>query len=116
MKIFFWSDGDYSAILDDVVSCGADGFGIEPMMDLGKIVKKYAGKKFIVGNVNTQILTFKGEAEIDQEVRWCLSVARDTPGYFICASGSLPYNMPVQNACTYLSLVDKYRQQTRDAS
>jgi hypothetical protein len=112
IKILYWSDGDYSAVLDDILACGADGFMIEPMIDLVAMVDRYGGSKFIVGNANSAILSFGTEAEVEAEVRRCVETAGRFPGYFLCATGSITHTMPAANVEAYFRSVAQYRDRS----
>lgn len=105
IPILFWSDGDYSAVLDDVMACGADGFVLEPMMDLEEAVRRYGGKKFIVGNANSTILTLADPEAVRAEVSRCISSGGECPGYFLCATGSITHTMPLENIEAYFAAV-----------
>ena len=105
----FRSDGDYSLLLDDILNCGADGFMIEPMIDLEPLAKKYGDEKFIVGNVNSTILSFGSPAEVEAEVQRCVNAAGKYPGYFLCATGSITNSMPMENIDTYFDCVSRSR-------
>lgn len=109
IKILYWSDGDYSAVLDDILACGADGFMIEPMIDLAAMAQRYGGSKFIVGNANSAVLSFGTEAEVEAEVRRCVEAAGRCPGYFLCATGSITHTMPLSNIEAYFAAVARYR-------
>jgi len=40
-RIFFISDGDITPLIDDLIEAGADGFMIEPFVDLKWLTTKY---------------------------------------------------------------------------
>ncbi len=58
IRVCFVSDGDYSAVLPDLVALGFHGFLINPNMDLAAIARAYGRDHFLVGNVDTAVLTF----------------------------------------------------------
>ncbi len=107
IKIKFVSDGNIDLVADDVFEAGADGIFLERYSSLEKMVEKYGDKKFFMGNIDTNILTYGGKKEIWAEVERCTRVAKDCPGYFYCASGHIPYNVPVENAMTYFEACKK---------
>ncbi|MFB0517244.1 MAG: uroporphyrinogen decarboxylase family protein, partial [Candidatus Neomarinimicrobiota bacterium] len=109
IKVIFCSDGNYGPLIDDIAAAGADGFIIEPSVDLQTVVGKYGGRKAIIGNVDTKVLTFEGEKEIEAEVRRCVSTAGHHPGFFINAVGGIPHNIPLKNVEAYFAACRKYR-------
>ena len=109
IKIIFCSDGNYGPLIDDIAAAGADGFIIEPSVDLQTVVGKYGGRKAIIGNVDTKVLTFEGEKEIEAEVKRCVSTAGHHPGFFINAVGGIPHNIPLKNVEAYFAACRKYR-------
>ncbi len=112
LKIAFVSDGDYTPVLPDLVALGFDGLMINPCMNLGDIARRFGGRVFLMGNVNTSILTFGRQEDVVREVRRCLDEARPAAGHFIRAGGDLPHNIPLENIRTYFDIADKLSRQT----
>jgi len=100
-KVLFVCDGNYTSFVDDVAACGNAGFWMETFTDLKYVTEKYGKTHFIIGNVDTRILTFASRAEIRAEVHRCMEAGKECPGYFLCASGHIPPNVPVENALYY---------------
>jgi len=99
--------------VDDVFEAGADGVIVEPSTDMRHIAERYGDSKVIVGNVDLRTLTFKGEAEIAEEVRRCVQTAGHCPGYFINVTGSIPDNVPIGNLEAYFDACRKYGKRPR---
>ncbi len=97
-KILFTSDGNYTQYVDDIAAAGADGFVFEPMTDLEYVVRRYGRTHVIIGNADTRILTFGGRQEVYDEVKRCLDLGRDCPGYFFAVGNHIPANVPIENA------------------
>jgi hypothetical protein len=110
IKIVFVSDGKYEDVYEDLVNVGADGFQIEPSNSLEKIVDKYGGRKIIIGNVNPVILTMGTPIQVEDEVKRCIKIAGDVPGYFLSCMGGLPHNIPIENVEAYFKAAKKYRE------
>lgn len=100
-RLAFVSDGDYTEVLDDLVALGFDGFIINYNMDLGMIARRIGQDHFLVGNVDTKILTLGRPEDVVAEVRRCIDDARPCAGHFIKATGDLPHNIPLDNIRTY---------------
>jgi len=105
--VLFCSDGNFDEFVDDIADAGADGFFIEPLTDMERIVEKYGQTKVIVGNVDTRILTFGTKDDVRRDVERCAALGRGCPGYFFAVGNHIPPNVPVDNALYYLELIDK---------
>jgi len=97
-KVLFCSDGDYTEFVDDLVAAGAQGFIFEPLTSLEYIVPRYGQTHVIIGNADTRILTFGTKGAIRDEVKRCMELGRDCPGYFFAVGNHIPHNVPVENA------------------
>ncbi|HUT24993.1 MAG TPA: uroporphyrinogen decarboxylase family protein [Sumerlaeia bacterium] len=100
-KIMFVCDGNYTPFLDDVAACGNHGFWFEIFTDLEAVARKFGQTHFIIGNVDCRVLTFGSKADIRAEVERCMALGKPCPGYFLCVSGHIPPNVPVENALYY---------------
>ncbi len=102
LKVAFVSDGDYSAVLNDLVSVGFDGFVINsPAMDLGEISQKLGDRAFLAGGIDTNVLTLGQPDDVRKEVRDCLEKTRPARGFFMHSGGDLPHNIPLENMRAY---------------
>ncbi len=102
IRICFVSDGDYSAVLPDLVALGFHGFLINPNMDLHEIALAYGADHFLVGNVDTAVLTFGTEEDVRREVARVVEEGRPCAGHFVKAMGDLPHNIPLANMRAYV--------------
>jgi len=108
IRVIFCSDGDVTQIVDDIARAGADGFILEECSDLGYIAGKYGLEKIIVGGVDIGVLTYGSVGDVVEEVKKCLRIAGECPGYFINVSGSIPDNVPMENLEAYFEACRKY--------
>ncbi|MEM2931068.1 MAG: uroporphyrinogen decarboxylase family protein [Thermoproteota archaeon] len=108
IRVLFCSDGDVTPIVDDIARAGADGFILEECSDLSCIVEKHGSKKIIVGGVDIGVLTYGSVEDVVNEVKRCLRIAGECPGYFINVSGSIPDNVPIENLEAYFEACRKY--------
>ncbi len=97
-KVMFCSDGNYTEYVDDIAAAGADGFIFEPTTDLEYICRTYGRTHAIVGNADCRILTFGTPDEVRAEVKRCMDLGRDCPGFFFAVGNHIPPNVPVENA------------------
>jgi hypothetical protein len=108
IKVLFCSDGNFTEFVDDLAEAGADGFIFEPITDLDYVVKHYGQTHVIVGNADCRILMFGTDDDIRAEVRRCLDLGRDCPGYFFAVGNHIPDNIPVERVAlcldTYFAL------------
>lgn len=101
IRVCFVSDGDYTPMLPDLAALGFHGFFINPNMNLGEIACAYGRDHFLVGNVDTAVLTFGREEDVCAEVARCVEEARPCAGHFLKAMGDLPHNIPLENIRAY---------------
>jgi len=97
-KVLFTSDGTYTEFVDAIAAAGADGFVFEPTTDLEAVCAKYGQTHVIIGNADCRILTFGTPDEVRAEVKRCLDLGRDCPGYFFAVGNHIPPNIPIANA------------------
>jgi hypothetical protein len=113
IKVIWHSDGNIMPVLDDAIECGFDG--IDPLertagMDIGDIRKKYGKKLILVGNVDSQVLTFGNEAEVRKAVRECILAADAGGGHFVQSdAGQIMPDVPVGNVIAYIDEVRKFK-------
>ena len=107
-KVLFTSDGNYSEFIDDIVACGVDGFVLEPTTDMKYMAEKYGKTHVIVGNADTRILLSGTKDDIEAEVRRCMDIGKDCPGFFMAVGNHIPANTPVENALYYNAMYEKY--------
>ena len=100
-KIVFVSDGNYGELVHDLFALGIDGVMVDNYVELEPILSAYGGKKVVVGNVDTRILTQGDGEDVRREVKRCMDLGKRYPGYFIKASGDLPQNIPLRNIQCY---------------
>jgi hypothetical protein len=101
IRVCFVSDGDYSILLPDLVALGFHGFLVNPNMDLNAIARAYGQDHFLVGNVDTAVLTFGTQDDVRREVQRCIADAQPCAAHFIKAMGDLPHNIPLANMQAY---------------
>lgn len=107
-RILFTSDGNYTEFMQDIAECGVHGFVFEPCMDLEQICSQYGKTHVLVGNADTRILLMGNKEDIRQEVKRCIDLGRDCPGYFMAVGNHIPANTPIENALWYNEFYEKY--------
>jgi uroporphyrinogen-III decarboxylase len=88
---------------------------VNPNMNLGEVARRFGERVFLMGNVNTVVLTFGTPEDVVQEVRRCLEEARPCAGHFIRAGGDLPHNIPVGNLRAYFEAAAELGRRTGQA-
>jgi hypothetical protein len=106
-RILFTSDGDYSEFIDDIASCGVNGFVMEPMTDMRYVAEKYGQSHVFIGNADTRILLSGTKEDIEREVRRCMDIGKPCPGFFMAVGNHIPPNTPVDNALYYNEVYEK---------
>lgn len=97
-KVLFTSDGNYTQFLDELSAAGAQGFIFEPLTDLETVVRKFGKTHVIMGNADCRVLTFGDREATRKEVKRCMDLGRDCPGYFFAVGNHIPPNVPIENA------------------
>ncbi len=110
IPIIFCSDGQVTPIIDDVFKAGADGFIFEPYVDLEWLAKRWGGRKILIGNADTRVLTGGTPDDSRREAERCARIAGDLPGYFLNAGGQLPHTIPWRNLKAYLDACQSLRK------
>jgi uroporphyrinogen-III decarboxylase len=100
-KILFTSDGDYTMFLDDIAEAGVHGLVMEPLTDMRLAAERYGQKLVLVGNADTRILLEGSRDAIRAEVKRCIDIGRDCPGFFMAVGNHIPPNTPVESALFY---------------
>jgi uroporphyrinogen-III decarboxylase len=97
-KVLFCSDGDFTEFVDDLAAAGAEGFIFEPLTNLETVCRKYGRTHVIMGNADCRILTFGSTDDARAEVKRCMDLGRDCPGFFFAVGNHIPPNIPIENA------------------
>lgn len=103
IPIIFTSDGDCSMFMDDVFSAGADGFNFEYLVNLETVASNHPDK-ILIGNLNNATIANGPTQKIEKEVRRCIEIGRDVPGFVVNVGGGLTHQIPVENLNFYLEL------------
>lgn len=107
-KIMFTSDGNFDEFVDDVANCGVNGFIIEPLTDMKYIADKYGQTHVIIGNADTRIMMFGSKEDIENEVKRCIDIGKNSPGFFMAIGNQISPNTPIKNLLYYNEFYEKY--------
>ncbi|MBQ4353931.1 MAG: hypothetical protein IJC71_03460 [Clostridia bacterium] len=99
--IMFTSDGNYTEFIDDIADCGVNAFVMEPMTDMAYIAEKYGKTHAFVGNADTRILLDGDKDDIFREVKRCMDIGKNCPGFIMSVGNHIPANTPVDNCMWY---------------
>jgi hypothetical protein len=100
-RLVFTSDGDYTLFFDDIVEAGAHALVMEPMCDMAGFAERYGKTHGFIGNADTRILLSGTRPQIRDEVRRCVEIGRECPGFIMAVGNHIPPNTPVENALYY---------------
>lgn len=106
-KLIFTSDGNYTQFIDDIAASGVHGFVLEPMTDMAYIAEKYGKTHVFIGNADTRILLEGSKESIYNEVKRCIDIGKNYPGFFMAVGNQIPSNTPVENAIYYNEVYEK---------
>ena len=107
--ILYFSDGDFTSVLDDLDDVGFDGYVFEPQMDLRYMLERYGGRRVVCGNADVRVLTLGTPDDVRADVDRCLAAGRGVPGFVMSTTGALPQNIPIENIRTYFDYLDMKR-------
>jgi uroporphyrinogen decarboxylase len=108
-KIAFVSDGDYTPMIPDLVSLGYDGFIVNNNMHLGELSRTIGADHFLIGNVDTSILTFGTPDDVRREVKRCIEQGKGCAGHIMKATADLPHNIPLPNIRAYFEATGRLK-------
>jgi hypothetical protein len=100
-KILLHSDGDLTAILDDIVACGVDALNpIEPTTanpnyDIFKLAPQYKSKITLVGNISPQLMSTGTKEEVIAYAKRLLLELGPGGGYIFSSGHSVNPSIPV---------------------
>ncbi len=103
--ILYTSDGSYTEFIDDIAGCGINGFVLEPTTDMAYMAKQYGKTHSFQGNADTRILLNGTKEEIYAEVKRCMDIGKQYPGFFMTVGNHIPSNTPVDAALYYDEVV-----------
>jgi len=106
-KILFTSDGNYTEFVDDIADCGVNCFVLEPLTDMQYIADRYGKTHSFIGNADTRILLSGTKEDIYNEVKRCMDIGKNCPGFIMAVGNHIPANTPV-DSCLYYN--DFYMQ------
>lgn len=109
-KIIFTSDGTFTQFVDDLADAGVHGFVLEPTTDMNYIAEKYGRTHVFIGNADTRILLRGTKEDIYNEVKRCVDIGKNCPGFFMAVGNHIPANTPVENALYYNEVFEKLRK------
>jgi len=107
-KVLFTSDGNFTEFIDDIAACNVDGFVMEPLTDMKYIAEKYGKTHSFVGNADTEKLLNGSFEDIENEVKRCIEIGKNCPGFFMAVGNHIPSNTPLENALYYNECYEKY--------
>ena len=109
IKVILVSDGNYSAIADDIIAAGADGLFSEPLVDIATLVEKYGADKVLIGGGDTPLLTTGTPDDVIADVSSKMAIAAKAPHYCFMAAGGTPQNCPLENVSAFFETFTKLR-------
>ena len=100
-KLIFTSDGNFTQFIDDIADCGVHGFVLEPCTDMAYIAEKYGKTHSFIGNADCRVLLSGTREDIRAEVKRCMDIGKDCPGFFMAVGNHIPANTPAENVLYY---------------
>ena len=110
IKVLYCADGNFNDYIDDVIEAGADGLIFEPLTSLDYVVEKYGKTHVIMGNADCRILMLGNKEDIYKEVKRCIDLGRNCPGYFFVFGNHIPNKIPIDNIYYMFEVFEKLRK------
>lgn len=102
-KVLFCSDGTFDMFMEDIASCGADGFIFEPTNNLDYVVERFGKTHCIVGSkVDCRTMTFGTWEQVKAEIDATLALARKCPGFMWAVGNHIPANVTDEMCDNYI--------------
>ena len=71
------------------------------MSDMALFAHRYGRTHAFVGNADTRVLLLGTKQDIYNEVKRCMDIGRQYPGFIMAVGNHIPANTPVGNALYY---------------
>ena len=71
------------------------------------VAEKYGKTHVFIGNADTRALLNGTKEDIYAEVKRCMDIGKDCPGFFMAVGNHIPSNTPVENAIYYNEVYEK---------
>ena len=106
----FHSDGNLTAVLDDLVDLGIAGLHpVEPAaMDIRALQRRYGKRLCLVGNVDVHTLGAGTPAQVEAEVLGLLRDVAPAGGYILSSGNSLASYCRVENIRVMVEAISRY--------
>lgn len=112
IPVFFHTDGDLRAVMDDIVGCGFDGLqSLQPTanMDLRSIKENYGDKLCLMGNIDiNELLPFGTVEEVKKAVRETIDIGIKGSGFILSTCNILTRDIPIENARAMYETAENY--------
>jgi uroporphyrinogen-III decarboxylase len=63
-----------------------------------------------MGNADCRILQFGTREDIEREIKRCIDLGRNCPGYFMLTSNHIPNGIPLENVDFYFETFERMRK------
>jgi uroporphyrinogen decarboxylase len=106
----FHSDGNLTAVLDDLVDLGIAGLHpIEPgAMDIRALKRRYGKRLCLIGNVNVHTLGAGTPAQVEAEVAGLLRDVAPGGGYMLSSGNSLASYCRIENIRAMVGTMERF--------
>lgn len=106
----YHTEGNFLPLLPDLLTLGMNGFqALQPgPIDIAKFKQDWGDKLILHGNIDLDVLGRASEEEVEETVRYTISVAAPGGGYIISAAGGLPDYVKPENVRAMGRAIEKY--------
>jgi hypothetical protein len=109
IPVMFMTDGNFSAVAQDLVEAGADGFFLDrPCMDLAALANPCGPDLIYFTGPAPATMTVGTPADVRREIRELAEVGRDLPRFFFHMPGGFTHTMPLANVVAFYEACREY--------
>ena len=108
---FLHTCGNVNEAVDDLIEAGWDclqPLEVKAQMDVIRLKKAYGDRLALMGGIDVRVMAEGTEAEIEEEVRSKLTVAKEHGGYLYHSDHSVPDNVSFARYQRVMELVHQY--------
>ena len=106
--ITFHICGYLDPVMEDIQSTGIDGISIDEQSSLEKMLAVAANQTVVIGNVSPALFVSGSEKDIEDAVKRCLVMAKNSKRYILGSGCAVPPQAPLKNLKAFMAAAEKF--------
>ena len=102
-KAMFVSDGNYIDLVEDLLAAGAEGFYVDHSVDVQEMMRKCAGRAFVISTFDQRVLATGDEDAVGQHALQHIDIMKRQPGGLV--SLTVPHDIKLANVYSCLDAI-----------